>query len=106
MNALKEMGLLAGMKLNRVHYDGHIRIPTVHNDYHMRETNGGYSRNSFGGYFPKWLNNFKKYISDILAELNRFFIEGLRRETKRSICREIFFQHSFLDFFHVLLEEG
>lgn len=53
MNALKEMGLLAGMKLNRVHYDGHIRIPTVHNDYHMRETNGGYSRNSFGGYFPK-----------------------------------------------------
>jgi hypothetical protein len=53
MNALKEMGLLTGMKLNRVHYDGHIRIPTVHNDYHMRETNGGYSRNSFGGYFPK-----------------------------------------------------
>ena len=47
------MGLLGGIQFKIVRYDGHLKIPTVHNDYHARESNGGYSRNSYGGYFPK-----------------------------------------------------
>ena len=47
------MGLLGGPQLKMVRYDGHIKIPSVHNDYHARETNGGYSRNAYGGIYPK-----------------------------------------------------
>jgi hypothetical protein len=39
--------------LKQVRYDGHIKIPTVHNDYHNFTTNMGYSRSATGGIFPK-----------------------------------------------------
>jgi hypothetical protein len=29
-------------------------MPTVHNDYHSRASNQGYSRNNSGGIYPKW----------------------------------------------------
>jgi hypothetical protein len=53
IKSLHLMGLSAGNELKNIVYPGHIRISTVHNDYHNSKTNGGYSRNKMGGIFPK-----------------------------------------------------
>lgn len=47
------MGLLGGLSLKQVKYEGHIKIPTVHNDYHSASSNPGYSRKPDGGIYPK-----------------------------------------------------
>jgi len=50
---LKEAKMDSPRHLKQVKYEGHIKIPTVHNDYHARGTNMGFSRNATGGIFPK-----------------------------------------------------
>lgn len=54
INILKEMKLDTPRDLKHIKYEGHIKIPTIHNDYHSRATNHGYSRSESGGIFPKW----------------------------------------------------
>ena len=49
---------MEGGALKNIRFAGHIRIPTIHNDYHSAKTNGGYSRNKTGGIYPKWLPIF------------------------------------------------
>lgn len=53
MESIRKLGLLGGLQLKQVKYDGHIRIPTVHNDYHQSSSNPGYSRKPDGGIYPK-----------------------------------------------------
>lgn len=53
MNLIRELGLEKGREIKHMKYEGVIKIPTVHNDYHSRATNQGYSRNSSGGIYPK-----------------------------------------------------
>lgn len=50
---LREVNVEGPRQLKHVKYDGHIKIPTVHNDYHARGTNMGFSRSETGGIFPK-----------------------------------------------------
>lgn len=38
------MKLDSPRELKHIRYEGHIKIPTIHNDYHSRATNHGYSR--------------------------------------------------------------
>lgn len=51
--SLEALGLIEGGTVRTIRYSGHIRIPTVHNDYHNSKTNAGYSRNKYGGIYPK-----------------------------------------------------
>lgn len=55
LDSLQEMQIISGGAVRTVKYEGHIKIPTVHNDYHSSKTNAGYSRNKYGGIYPKWL---------------------------------------------------
>jgi hypothetical protein len=50
---LQDMKLLREKSLMITNY---CLVPNsqVYNDYHSRETNPGYSRNKFGGFFTKW----------------------------------------------------
>ena len=50
---LSKLGLVEGGAVRNVRYEGHIRKPTVYNDYHSSKTNGGYSRNKYGGMYPR-----------------------------------------------------
>lgn len=50
---IRNMRLLGGISLKQVKYEGHIKIPTVHNDYHSSSSNAGYSRKPDGGIYPK-----------------------------------------------------
>lgn len=47
------MNIVSGGAVRTIKYEGHIKIPTVHNDYHSSKTNAGYSRNKYGGIYPK-----------------------------------------------------
>jgi hypothetical protein len=47
------MNRLEKLNIKHVKYDGHIKIPTVHNDYHSTSSNAGYSRKPDGGIYPK-----------------------------------------------------
>jgi hypothetical protein len=47
------MNLLTGKDLQKVKFPGVIRHHHVHNDYHMRETNPGFSRNYQGKFYTK-----------------------------------------------------
>ena len=51
--SLESLKLVEGGAVRKVVYAGHIRIPTVHNDYHNSKTKGGYARSKLGGIFPK-----------------------------------------------------
>lgn len=51
--SLESLRLVEGGAVRKVVYAGHIRIPTVHNDYHSSKTKGGYARSKLGGIFPK-----------------------------------------------------
>jgi hypothetical protein len=53
LDSLQSLHIVSGGAVRTVKYDGHIKIPTVHNDYHNSKTNGGYSRNKYGGIYPK-----------------------------------------------------
>lgn len=53
MEKLREMKLLSNKDLQRVAFPGVIRHPHVHNDYHERVTNPGFSRNVAGKHFTK-----------------------------------------------------
>ena len=53
IDKIQKLGLLGGLQLKKVQYEGHIRIPTVHNDYHQTSSNPGYSRKPDGGIYPK-----------------------------------------------------
>ena len=53
MKKLKELDLLSGKGLKKVSMPGIIRHEHVHNDYHERSTNPGYSRNYQGKFFTK-----------------------------------------------------
>ena len=53
MVELTRLGVIDGGSVRNVKYEGHIRIPTVYNDYHSSKTNGGYSRNKYGCPYPK-----------------------------------------------------
>lgn len=53
LKELNKLGLSVQSPLKNVRYAGHIKIPTVHNDYHTSKTNAGYSRNKLGGIYPK-----------------------------------------------------
>ena len=53
LDSLQEMHIISGGAVRTVKYEGHIKIPTVHNDYHSSKTNAGYSRNKYGGIYPK-----------------------------------------------------
>ena len=53
LSSLEQMGLVEGGAVRTIRYQGHIKIPTVHNDYHNSKTNAGYSRNKYGGIYPK-----------------------------------------------------
>lgn len=57
IEVIKNMGLLGGLVLKQAKYEGQIKIPTVHNDYHSASSNPGYSRKPDGGIYPKWLGN-------------------------------------------------
>ena len=50
---LVEIKLDSPRELKLIKYDGQLKMPTVHNDYHSRATNGGFSRSKTGGIFPK-----------------------------------------------------
>ncbi len=50
---LEELKLSTPRDLKLIKYEGVIKSPTVHNDYHTRATNHGYSRSETGGIFPK-----------------------------------------------------
>jgi len=58
LTAIEKLHLVEGGAVRHVLYSGHIRIPTVHNDYHCSKTNAGYSRNKYGGIYPKWFHKF------------------------------------------------
>ena len=53
IETIRKLGLLGGLQLKQIKYEGHIRIPTVHNDYHASTSNPGYSRKPDGGIYPK-----------------------------------------------------
>ena len=53
LNLLKGVRLEPQREIKHVKYGGHIKIPTVHNDYHSFSSNMGYSRSETGGIFPK-----------------------------------------------------
>lgn len=53
IKTLKELKLDSPRELKNIKYPAQIKIPTVHNDYHARATNHGYSRSESGGIFPK-----------------------------------------------------
>jgi hypothetical protein len=53
MEKLREMKLLSNKDLQRVKFPGVIRHAHVHNDYHERVTNPGFSRNVAGKHFTK-----------------------------------------------------
>lgn len=53
MGKLREMSLLSGKDLQKVKFPGVIRHPHVHNDYHERVTNPGFSRNYQGKFYTK-----------------------------------------------------
>lgn len=53
MAKLKEMKLLTGKDLNEVKFPGVIKHEHIHNDYHERLTNPGFSRNEKGKFFTK-----------------------------------------------------
>ena len=53
MKKLIEMDLLKGQRLQKTTLPGHIRPYYVHNDYHGRVANPGYSRNHLGKFYTK-----------------------------------------------------
>jgi hypothetical protein len=53
LDSLSSLHIVSGGAVRTIKYEGHIKIPTVHNDYHSSKTNGGYSRNKYGGIYPK-----------------------------------------------------
>jgi hypothetical protein len=50
---IANMNNLEKLMLKQIKYEGHIRIPTVFNDYHSAATNPGFSRKPDGGFYPK-----------------------------------------------------
>lgn len=50
---LKRMNLLLGKDLQRMKFPGVIKYSHIHNDYHERMTNPGYSRNYLGKFYTK-----------------------------------------------------
>lgn len=53
LDSLESLHIVSGGAVRTIKYSGHIKIPTVHNDYHNSKTNAGYSRNKYGGIYPK-----------------------------------------------------
>lgn len=53
LESLQSLNIVSGGAVRNIKYSGHIKIPTVHNDYHSSKTNAGYSRNKYGGIYPK-----------------------------------------------------
>lgn len=50
---LKRMNLLLSKDLQRMKFPGVIKYHHIHNDYHERMTNPGYSRNYLGKFYTK-----------------------------------------------------
>lgn len=50
---LKRMNLLIGKDLQRMKFPGVTKYNHIHNDYHERMTNPGYSRNYLGKFYTK-----------------------------------------------------
>mmetsp|Transcript_34938 Transcript_34938/g.31479 ORF Transcript_34938/g.31479 Transcript_34938/m.31479 type:complete len:130 (+) Transcript_34938:669-1058(+) len=48
---LRDMDLLSERTPKKIGLKANVRIPYVYNDYHMRNTNPGYSRNTAGAFF-------------------------------------------------------
>lgn len=53
MEELKKMNLLTGKDLQKVKFPGIIKYAHIHNDYHERVANPGYSRNYLGKFYTK-----------------------------------------------------
>lgn len=53
MGGLRKLGLLGRRGLERVLLPGVMRYQHVHNDYHQRVTNPGFSRNHLGRFYTK-----------------------------------------------------
>jgi hypothetical protein len=53
MLELKRMNLLVGKDLQKVKFPGVGKLHHVHNDYHERATNPGFSRNFLGRFYTK-----------------------------------------------------
>ena len=53
MLELRKMNLLTGKELSKVKFPGVIRGEHVHNDYHERVANPGFSRNYLGRIYTK-----------------------------------------------------
>lgn len=53
ISELQKMNLLVGKDLQKVKFPGIIRYTHIHNDYHERVSNPGYSRNFLGKFYFK-----------------------------------------------------
>jgi hypothetical protein len=53
MADLRRMDLLTGKDMNKVKFPGVIRYNHIHNDYHERVANPGFSRNYLGKFYTK-----------------------------------------------------
>lgn len=55
MQELKRMNLLLRRNLQKVKFPGVAKFTHIHNDYHERVTNPGYSRNFLGKFYMRWM---------------------------------------------------
>jgi hypothetical protein len=53
MQELKKMNLLLSRNLQKIKFPGVARYTHIHNDYHERLTNPGFSRNFLGRIYTK-----------------------------------------------------
>jgi hypothetical protein len=53
LSKLKKMNLFEAKEFNQIKFPGIIRQTHIHNDYHERVANPGYSRNYQGKFFTK-----------------------------------------------------
>ena len=58
MQELKKMNLLLSRNLQKIKFPGVVRYTHIHNDYHERLTNPGFSRNFLGRIYTKWFRQF------------------------------------------------
>jgi hypothetical protein len=78
LDSLHSLHIVNGGAVRTIKYSGHIKIPTVHNDYHSSKTNAGYSRNKFGGIYPKWM----LYLSSIMITIFKNLYKMTTKNTK------------------------
>lgn len=74
MQELKRMNLLLRKNLQKIQFPGVGKYTHIHNDYHQRITNPGYSRNFFGKFYMKWMIPSIFFINLIQSSIRTNFL--------------------------------